>query len=230
MNRNSKILAISLMLGLGAVAGCTDDGPDISDNGNPGPLPTDDTAGAEGNTFDHDNSGISAWDLLDRIKAEGPASYTSRVHSCPKMKYLTVGNLLASRGVNMAATGAITAGNLYRTGNNAMAVADFTNRIRENLTISTSAASRQFDVFAAAAPEIIAAMPDLEACKINGVGTPMFNAQNQCTANGITCLTGVPPADDTLALCNLTVARASNIELGKNMAVAVVMAAAHTCE
>ncbi len=230
MKSNSKIIMISLMLGLGAAAGCTDDGPVITDNGNLPPPGGETTGGDTGNTFDHDNSGLSAWELLDRLREQGPPKYTSRLHGCPKMKYATLGNLLASRGVDMAAAGVVSAGNLFRTGNNALSVADYDNRIRENLTTTTSSASRAFDIFAAAAPEIIAAMPTNAACMVNGIGTQMFNASNQCTPAGVTCLTGVPPANNTLALCNLTVARASTPELGKVMAVAVIMAAAHTCE
>ena len=32
---------------------------------------------------------------------EGPSSYTSQVHSCPKVRYRTFGNLLTSLGVKM---------------------------------------------------------------------------------------------------------------------------------
>lgn len=225
-----KNLASIMIAGLVfAALGCSGDVDENNvDNGNPDPVGG--ATGNEDNTYDHDNAGVSPWDLIERLAQEGPQRFRARVHSCPKMKYSTVGNILAARGVNVAANGQVSAGALYRTGGNAMGVADYANRIRENGLLATSGASRLFDVFAAAAPEIIAALPNVEACKINGVGVEMFNDANQCRPDAISCLTGVPPTAEMLAVCNLTVSRASTLELGKNMAVAVIMASAHTCE
>ena len=61
-------------------------------------------------------------------------------------------------------------------------------------------------------------------------GVSLFNASNQCEADGITCLIGVPATASHVELCNLTVAKASDVETGKKMAVAALLAAAHTCE
>mgnify|MGYP006146334751 CR=1 FL=1 len=38
---------------------------------------------------------------LDRLQQEGPPSFTSRMHSCPKVRVRTLGNVLTSLGVNM---------------------------------------------------------------------------------------------------------------------------------
>jgi hypothetical protein len=226
-----------LVMGLLTLGACTGEGITTDDPTLPPATeqPGGTTTGGDGNTFDHDNSGVSAWDLIDRLQKEGPPKYTSRMHSCPKVKYSAIGNILASRGVDISgAGGALSAGGLYQSGNNALGVADYSNRIRENLVISTSGASRLFDIFAAAAPEVIAAMPNLEACKVAGVSSTMFgvDAQNTayCRAEGIACLTGAPATGTAIDLCNLTLQKATNPTVGKNMAVAVLMAAAHTCE
>jgi hypothetical protein len=182
------------------------------------------------------NDGISPWDLLDRLQKEGPPSFTSRMHSCAKVRYMTLGRVLTSLGVTQigaANAPALSAADLYNNGDNAMGAPNYANRIRENIGISTSGASREFDIFAAAAPQIITALPTLDRCKTGGpTGAPasLFNAQNQCEASGITCLIGVPAEAAHLDLCNLTVSRASTPQVGQRLAVAALLAAAYTCE
>jgi hypothetical protein len=63
-----------------------------------------------------------------------------------------------------------------------------------------------------------------------GVGAQLFDAQDKCVAAGITCLTGMPATQLHVDLCNQTIQRAGDVALGKRLAVAVLAAAAHTCE
>src|SRR5262245_38518244 len=71
---------------------------------------------------------VTGWDMpatdpfaeLERLQREGPPRYASRVHSCPKMRVRTLGNVLASRGVDLAATGELSAGRLYREADSAL--------------------------------------------------------------------------------------------------------------
>ena len=194
--------------------------------------PSGGTSGDETSTFDHDNSGISPWELLDRLQQEGPPTYTSKVHSCSKVRYATLGNILRSLSITIPATapaaGDVTAGALYYTGDNAMGTANYANRIRENIGISTSGASRLFDIFAAAADPIIAnfAANTITRCP-NAV---LFDTAGSCQVSGITCLIGAPATTRHLDYCNLTVASASDTTVGKRLAVATLMAAAYTCE
>ena len=204
-----------LVASFGAVA-CSTDVDDDTDNTQP---PTNGTSGNEETTFDHENDGYSPWELIDRLAKEGPPRYTSKVHSCPKVRYATLGNVLRSVGVNTANATNLSAGQLYTSG-----------RIRENIAVTTSGASRMFDVFAAAAPEIITAMPTLTRCQTGTTPAAMFDANNQCRADGITCLIGQPAQPAHLDFCNLTVTSASDVTVGKNIAVAAILAAAYTCE
>jgi hypothetical protein len=140
-----------------------------------------------------------------------------------------VSNVLTSVGVNVANVTALSAGQLYRDGDTAMGAPLFANRIRENIVITTSGASRLFDIFAAAAPEVIAAVPTLPRCNVGGVPAVMFNG-NTCDPSGIACLIGTTPTLGHIDFCNLTVTNASTVDQGKRIAVAALLAAAYTCE
>src|SRR3569623_1553592 len=87
------ILASSVL-----ASACTDDLTPTNTN----TPPPGSTSGDESSTFDHDNSGISPWELLDRLTQEGPPRYTSHLPSCPKVRYKPLGNVLPSLGIDKA--------------------------------------------------------------------------------------------------------------------------------
>lgn len=193
--------------------------------------PVGSTSGDQSTTFDHDNSGISPWELLDRLTQEGPPKYTSHMHSCAKVRYRTLGNVLTSLGINATNTTALSAGDLYTNGYNALGGPNFANRIRENIGITTSGASREFDIFAAAAPEVIAAFGNAQSPLMTRCpGAVLFDASNTCQPSGITCLIGTPATADHLNFCNKTITSASDVATGEKLAVAAMLAAAYTCE
>lgn len=224
-----NLLYIAALLGTSFVAvACTTDATvDAGDEPLPGSPPL--TTGGSDTTFNHDNSGYSPWELIDRLAQEGPAKYTSHVHSCSKVRYATLGNVLKSLGVDMTKTGAVSAAKLYQGGENALGAPNFANRIRENIGITTSGASREFDIFAAAADEVIAAMPTLERCKLGGIGAQMFDG-NTCRTEGIACLIGQPATALHVQFCNVAITSATTPEAGKRIAVASLLAASYTCE
>lgn len=187
------------------------------------------TTGGEDNTFDHPN-GPAIWDYLERLAVEGPPEFSSRMHSCPKMTYANVGNILSSRGVDLNAQSPLSAGFLWRSGASALGAPQLAVRGRESTLITTASAAKLFDIFAQAAPEIIAAMPTVEACKVDGVGTNMFDEFGLCTSDGIACLTGMPTTATHLELCKEMINRASTPAKGQQIAIAALAAAAHTCE
>jgi len=170
------------------------------------------------------------WSELERVQREGPPRYASRVHGCPKMRMLTTGNLLASRGVNLASTTALSAGQIYRTSGAALGAANYAARMRESIDLGVATASKMFDIYVQAAPELIANLPNRPECQKNGAPAPLFDAANRCVASGFSCLMGMPATTQHLAICNETVKRAADVESGKRMAVALLAAAAHTCE
>lgn len=186
-------------------------------------------AGGQDDTFDHTDP-IDPWSVLDRILVEGPPSYSAHVHSCMKMKYATLGRVLASRGVNLANTTVTSAGALYTNGQQAVGVASYPQRQSESTELTTAGASKILDIYATAAPEIIAAMPNRTECSVNGTPAQMFDATGACTAQGIECITGLPTTPAQIELCTQVVLHASTVTKGRNMAVAVTMAAAQICE
>lgn len=233
MTRPGYTLTMLLGASLG-VAACTSDAnpptPDPGTGSDTTPPPAT-TTGGDDTTFDHDNSSISVWDLIDRLTQEGPPSFSSQMHSCAKVRYTTLGRVLTSLGVNVNNTAANSAGALYKSGAASLGAPNYANRVRENEAVSTSGASRAFDIFAAAAPEVIAGLANLERCKVNGVAPTLFDANNQCVADGITCLIGVPATAGHIELCNKAVASAKGgVDTGKRIAVASMLAAYYTCE
>ena len=94
-----------------------------------------------------------------------------------------------------------------------------------------------FDIFASASTEIIAKFATIPACQVAGVAPPLFDAGGaQCNRDAFTCLIGTPVSDAQLDICNKTIAGAKNAAgaydqpTGQKLAVAVMLAAAHTCE
>src|SRR5690349_15718422 len=49
------------------------------------------TSGSDGNTFDHDNNGTDPFEILQKRNEEGPPEISTKMHSCEKMKFNTVG-------------------------------------------------------------------------------------------------------------------------------------------
>jgi hypothetical protein len=170
------------------------------------------------------------WLELERTQREGPPRYASRVHGCPKMRVATTGNVLASRGVNLASTTALSAGQIYRASTAALGAPNYAARIRETIDLGVATAAKQFDIYVQAAPEIMANLPTRPECQKNGVAAQLFDSSNRCVASGFSCLMGVPANAEHLAICNETVKRAADVETGKRMAVALLAASAHTCE
>jgi hypothetical protein len=207
MHRLRFIYLASVVSGLTGLAGCT--GEIIGDPNLPSPDPF-----AE----------------LERLQREGPPRYASRVHSCAKMRYRTLGNVLASRGVDLAATNELAAGNLYAKGAPALGAANYAVRVRETIDLGLATTAKMFDVYVQAAPEIIARLPSRPECQVGGAGAQLFDAANHCLPGGVSCLIGVPATATHLEVCNQTISRAADVETGKRLAVAVLAAAAHTCE
>ena len=209
------------------------------------PPPGGMTTGKDGNTFDHFNDpGASGqkdpFQILKERAEEGPPEVRSRLHSCTKIPYASLGDFLTSRGVNLNATsgsGALkTAGELYKGGTDAMGMARFDAREGEAYFHTTAGATKLFDIFVQAAPEIIANVQSAPACLLNGVGRPMFDADDgSCVYESLSCIMGRPASEDDMVVCNLMLAQAASGDLAdrdrkRQITVAAFLSAAHSCE
>lgn len=197
------------------------------------------------NTFDHFNDPGSSgskdpFEILKERAAEGPPEVRTRLHSCTKVSYASLGEFLTSRGVNLdaVASGSApkTAGQLYKSGGDALGVAKFDAREGETFFHTTASATKLFDIFVQAAPEVIASIQNMDACKYNGQAKPMFDATTgKCSYESLSCIMGRPATPDDLTICNLLVEQAApgdpaDLAIKRNIAVAVFLSAAHTCE
>jgi hypothetical protein len=197
----------------------------------------EDTVGAEDNTFNHE-AGMGEDEVLEdpftiaaRREAEGTPETRARLHSCQKLQITTLRNVLTAFGVDLDATGdPPTAGQLLNGGGTALGQANYAARMGEDIVWTAAGAAKMFDIYVQAAPEIIAAMPNLPQCQIEGVGPNMFEEDGSCNADAVSCLIGRPATADHLAICKDLVDSASSVDNGRNIAVAALLSAAHTCE
>jgi hypothetical protein len=193
-------------------------------------------SGGEDNTFSHmgdlsDDGGSDPFEILAQREEEGPPEVRTRLHSCQKLQNRALRNILTTFGVDLDKTGnPDTAGELFKNGRDALGGANYTSRTGESITWTNSGATKLHDIFSQAASEIIAALPEVEHCQIDGEGVTMFDSQNRCQSDAISCLIGRPATEQHVAICSQLVATASDIETGKQIAVATLLSAAHSCE
>ena len=215
----------------GIIGGHDNDDNPVNDDS----VDTGSFAGGEDNTFSHDgdlsqDGGSDPFEILAQRQEEGPPEIRTRLHSCQKLQVRALRNILTGFGVDINANGnPDTAGELFRNGREALGAANYASRTGEAITWTNSGATKLHDIFAQAASEIIAGLPDAEQCKIDGQGVEMFDG-NKCNADAITCLIGRPATDEHVAICSQLVSTASNVNKGKQIAVAALLSAAHSCE
>ena len=122
-------------------------------------------------------------------------------------------------------TTATTAGALYTAGYSALGGPVYPSRVAEMIIPSTSALAKEYDIFMAAAPEIIANIGSSTRCP----GVTLIT-NGELTADGISCLIGKPATADHVAIAQQLVASASTPTIGQEIAVATLLAAAHISE
>jgi hypothetical protein len=131
------------------------------------------------------------------------------------------------------------AGFLYFTGQDAFGVPKLDSRLSENDEHTTASALRLMDIFIQAAPQIVANIGSpikAPACTVNGTNQPMFDASDgSCVEEAVSCLIGTPASDDHMLLCNLILQKATpndptDLSKKRNLAVAALLSAAHSCE
>jgi hypothetical protein len=263
MRNYKKLLSTMAMTGFLTGAGCLGGAPVKQPNVTTAPSTTSDPAeaaaaanvnntsnptdpnstssGGTSNTFNHESDQTTdPFQELANIEQEGPPEFATRMHSCGKVRYVTIGNVLSDLGVNMTNKTTTSAAQLYIAGSGALAAPNYPGtRLAESRLISTSGAEDLYDIMVAAAPEVIAAMPTNARCAIAGTATSMFDSSGACTAAGVSCLTGAPSQQAEVDLCNAAVqsdttdmigTAPAQYTVGQIIAVASLLSAAHTCE
>ncbi len=135
--------------------------------------------------------------------------------------------MLGDLGVDLQSMTAGSAGDLYRNGGSALGMPVYANRVPEMTIPSTASLAKQFDIFTAAAPEILAGIGSSKRCP----GVMLFDGTtNQFTQDGISCLIGKPARPEHLALANQILAESTTPQIGQQIAVATLLSAAHTSE
>jgi hypothetical protein len=130
----------------------------------------------------------------------------------------------------MTSTTANSAAVLYKGGAQAMGAANYGARVAESVELTTAGATKLFDIFVQAGKEVLAALPNSATCKVAGVSTSFLDTAGKCSTAGISCIQGAPATQAQLDLCNNIVTAASTPAIGQTLAVATLMAAAHSCE
>jgi hypothetical protein len=225
-----------VLLAAGAIVGCSN-APADSLNGGPNAAASSNdpsSLAAEGNTQHHfqdpntGDNGITDPQEVHVMDAQvGSPEVVARLHSCAKIPYATLGALLASRGVNIAAaaTGQ-TAGALYKTGAAALGMPNYAGRVPEAIIASTASMAKEFDILVAAAPEVQKNLTTSKACP----GTTIADATGKFSKDGISCIMGKPATDAHVTLANQLVTQAADVNTGVQLAIAALLEAAHTCE
>lgn len=234
------IVPILAALVLGA---CVAEAPDaLNPLGGSSDDPTRDPAeqpgafsGGEKNSFHHIRSmnhlsDRDPFDILAEREQEGAPSLRTRLHSCQKLQIDAIRSLLSGLSVDLAATDPDSAAQILAHGEKTLGAADYDARAGESIVLTSAGAAKLFDVFAAAAPEIIANLETAPLCQVSGKGPTMFDAKGSCNADAITCLIGRPATPEHVAICSATAKQASSIDNGRVIAVATMLAAAHSCE
>lgn len=126
-----------------------------------------------------------------------------KLHSCGKVRYNWLTNILSTRGVNTTNAAANSAGALLTKAQGVWGVANFPGRAPETIRDTTSSLVSLHDVLLAAAEEwVTAANTDgaypaaVTAC----TGAKLFN-NNTCDKDGFACLMGATPSSNQLAAC-----------------------------
>jgi len=221
-----------------ALAGCEDGTSDSLTNGGASdPRDPNSTAGNEDSTFDHTNDpggeapGANTNPPTDpsQVRLVGSPEVQSRLHSCGKLTYSSLGTILATRGLTGGGQrpgGAQSGQQIYNNGATAAAfgAANYNGRVPEAPFASTSAMSKMFDIFTMASYDAIAANYAATACGT----TKVLGADGKFTKDGLSCLMGKPARDEHVAIANDAIAK--NPTDGAKIAIAALLSAAHTCQ
>jgi hypothetical protein len=229
-----RLVLTTLGAAVVALVGCQQDAGDSSLAPHFEPYSNSSLAAGSANTWNHmaqsiggDNGITDPSVKVQDDQAIGPPDVVARLHGAQKIQYATLALILADLGVNVKSTTANSAGELYTSGQGPLGVAVYPSRVAEMIIPSTSALAKEYDIFVAAATEILKSNL---ATSTRCPGTQLLDTTGNFTQDGISCLLGKPAKPDHLTLANQLVAQASDPVTGQELAIATLLAAAHTSE
>lgn len=232
--KTMNILGLLGLASLLAIAACSN-GSTSTLNGGKNTSPND-TAGGNSTTFNHNNdpSGAATTSNFQpadpgQIQATGSPEVTARLHSCGKLSVNSIGTILNSRGMTgggQRPDNTQSGMDIYNADDTPAALggANYDGRVPEAPFASTSAVSKLFDIFAMGSYDLTDPNWNPTACP----GVTLLGADGKFTKDGIACLIGKPATDDYVAIANQ--ALVDNPTDGAKIAVASLLAAAHTCQ
>lgn len=221
-----------------ALAGCEDGTSDSLSGGKTSdPRDPNSTAGGEDTTFDHSNDPGAAAPGAEnsppadpaQVRLVGAPEVQSRLHSCGKLSYTSLGSILTTRGMTGGGTrpaNTQSGQQIYQNPATAPAFGgpNYNGRVPEAAFASTSALSRMFDIFTMSSYDVVATNWTAPAC-----GTvKVLGTDGKFTKDGISCLMGKPARDEHVAIANDAIAK--NATDGAKIAIAALLSAAHTCQ
>jgi hypothetical protein len=231
----NRYVLTSLGAAVVAIAGCQQNGASDSLLPHAEPWSASSLAAGLDNTWNHQaqstggQNGITDPTQVVAQDAQiGSPDVVARLHGAQKMQYATLGTIMDDLGVDTTATQTNSAGELYVDGTGPLGVAVYPSRVPEMIIPSTSALAKEYDIFVAAATEILSSnLASSTRCPNTQL---VDSTSGQFTQDGISCLIGKPATPDYLTLANQLVAAASDTATGQQIAVATLLAAAHTSE
>ncbi|MDB4940744.1 MAG: hypothetical protein JWP97_278 [Labilithrix sp.] len=234
-----KRIALTLLAASAlALVACDNGTSDSLSNGNGGGIgDPNGTAGGEDTTFDHINDPNGAAPGADtnppteaaQVKIVGSPEVTSRLHACGKLTVSSIGSILTTRGLTgggMRPNGVQSGQGIYMANGTAAALgaANYNGRVGEAPFSSASAMAKMFDIFAMASYDAVVDGWAAPACP----DTKVLGADGKFTKDGLSCLMGKPASAEHLAVANDAITK--NPADGAKIAIAAVLAAAHTCQ
>jgi len=191
--------------------------------------------------------GLNHDDILNNIGniftdgRQVPPAEGEILHSCGKVRYGVLTNILKTRGINVTNATANSAGFLLTgTGKQVWGLANFPARVAESIRNTTSGLVVLHDILIAAAEEWVPAVPmgmlPSDGPALAGsvcTGSKLFN-NNTCDKDGFACLMGSTPVQRQLDVCtsmiNDTTAMVVDATARRRLAVASMVGTVAMCD
>lgn len=200
MRKKQSFLRGLGLLGALGLAFCSNNG-DMPTTTNPTPTTAQDVKGPD--------YGINHDDILNNIGdiftdgRQVPPAIGEKLHSCGKVRFNVLTNILQTRGINVTNAMVNSAGALLAKAQPVWGVPNFPARVGETIRDTTSSLVSLHDVLIAAAEEWVTAT-NTDGAFIAGTacGTAKLFNNSTCDKDGFACLMGATPSQRQLDVCN----------------------------